>query len=92
MSRRRPDPYRLVRYVALGAAEGIVAGWAIVLILVRLDIGGLGARVAGMGDGPLALLMLLAFFAITFGMVGIAWRVMVLLPDEPAEGDERRRR
>ena len=71
-----------MKYVALGAGEGIVAGWIVLLLLVKLNIQGLGDLIHGSPDGALALVMLLAFFAITFGMVGIGWRVMVLLPDE----------
>jgi len=82
MTRQKPDPYRLFRYVALGAGEGIVAGWILLLIMIRLNIMSLGTLIHGSAEGSTALLMLLGFFAITFGMVGIAWRVMVLLPDE----------
>lgn len=80
--RRRPDPCRLVRYVALGAAEGVFAGWIVLMIVVKADMMGLGDLIHRSADGALALVMLLGFFGITFGMVGIAWRVMVLLPDE----------
>ena len=76
------DPYRLTKYVARGAGEGVAAGWVTLLILKWLDIGGIGSLIANSSDGSLALLMLLGFFGITFGMVGIAWRVMVMLPDE----------
>jgi hypothetical protein len=79
----KPDRYRLVRYVALGAGEGVFAGWAILMTVVKLDLMGLGGLIDRSADGALALVMLLGFFGITFGMVGIAWRVMVLLPDEP---------
>ena len=78
----RDDPYRLVKYVARGAAEGVVAGWVTLLALKYIDIGGLQHLIHEHPDGPLAFVMMLAFFGITFGMVGIAWRVMVLLPDE----------
>lgn len=79
---RRNDPYRLVKYVALGAGEGVVAGWIFLLIVLKLDAIGLGDLIDRSADGPLALILLLWFFGMTFGMVGIAWRVMVLLPDE----------
>ncbi len=78
-----PDPYRLVKYVALGAGEGVFAGWVVLMIIVKLNLMGLGGLLDRSADGALALVMLLGFFGITFGMVGIAWRVMVLLPDEP---------
>lgn len=75
--------YRLVRYMLLGAAEGVVAGWVILLALKHLDVMGIGSLISTSSDGALALVMMLVFFGITFGMVGIAWRIMVLLPEEP---------
>ena len=72
------DPYRLVKYVARGALEGVLAGWVTLLIMKYLDIAGLQHLIHDHPDGPLAFVMLLIFF----GMIGIAWRVMVLLPDE----------
>ena len=82
MTRNNHHPYRLARYVALGAGEGIVAGWVLLMLLIKLNIMGLGDLIHRSADGLTALLMMLAFFGITFGMVGIAWRVMFLLPDE----------
>jgi len=76
------DPYWLIKYVAVSAADGIAAGWTFLLLLIWLDIGGFGTLVNGSEDGPLALYVLLMSFALTFGFVGIAWRVMVMLPDD----------
>lgn len=77
------DPNRLIRYVLISALDGVAAGWTFLLALLWLDIGGLGALVHGAADGGrLALLILLMSFGVTFGFVGIAWRVMVMLPDE----------
>ena len=78
----RQDPYWLVKYVAVSAADGVAAGWVFLLILLTMDIGGLGTLVHGAAQGATALFILLASFAVTFGFVGIAWRVMVMLPDE----------
>lgn len=80
--RYRKDPYWLVKYVALSAADGVAAGWTLLLILLFWDIAGLGSLVHGAAEGVLALVILLISFAVTFGFVGIAWRVMVVLPDE----------
>lgn len=86
MTDKRRDPYRLFRYVALGAGEGIVAGCVLLLILLRLDVMGLDTLFREAENGTLALALMFFLFGITFGMVGIAWRVMVLLPGE--NGDE----
>ena len=44
-----------------------------------------GAAGIGFGSdqGALVLVVALGLFGITFGMLGIAWRLMVLLPEEP---------
>ena len=82
MTRKRHDPYRLFRYVSLGAGEGVISGWIILMLLKYQNVLGIGALIDNSPQGALALVMLLFFFGITFGMVGITWRVMVLLPDE----------
>lgn len=78
----KSDPYRLVKYVAKGAGEGICAGWITFLILKYLNIGRIGDLIEGSEHGALVYVMALVFFGITFGMMGIAWRIMVLLPEE----------
>ena len=82
MTRPKHDPYRLFRYVALGAGEGVLAGWVVLLILKYLNIGRIGDLISNSPDGALVYAVALALFGITFGMVGIAWRVMFLLPQE----------
>lgn len=80
---QKPEhPYRLIRYIAGGAVEGVAAGWAILLVVLQANLMGLDDLIDGSADGPLALLMLLWFFGATFGMVGVAWRIVVLLPDQ----------
>lgn len=82
MPRPPHDPWRLFRYVMIAALDGVAAGWTVVLILIWRDFAGLGTRVHGSEDGAIALIILLMSFGITFSLVGIGWRVMVLLPDE----------
>ncbi|SET87081.1 hypothetical protein [Oceanicella actignis] len=77
------DPYRLMRFVFRHALNGVMAGWAFLLALLWLDVGGLGARVHGAADGWIVVLMLAGAFGVTFSMVGIVWGVLVMLPDEP---------
>jgi len=76
------DPYWLMKYVALAAMDGIAAGWTFLLALLWFDIGGLGSLVHRSEAGEIALLIMLMSFAVTFGFVGIAWRVMVMLADD----------
>ena len=80
--RGKDDPGRLLRFVLISAADGVAAGWTVLLALLWLDIGGLGARVHGSADAELAVLMLAGAFAVTFSYVGIVWGVMARLPEE----------
>ena len=76
------DPYRLMKYVAIGAADGVAAGWAILLIILQLDILGFGTLVHDSQDGVIALIALLLAFGSTFSLVGLGWRIMVRLPKD----------
>jgi len=76
------DPMRLVKYVAISALDGVAAGWTFLLILLWADIGGLGTLVHGSEHSVVALITLLLSFGVTFSLVGLGWRIMVLLPDE----------
>jgi predicted lipid-binding transport protein (Tim44 family) len=78
----RPHRMRLPIYMAIGALEGAMAGWVALGVLMALDIQGIATLVRGTESGFLMFQLAVLMFAITFGMLGIAWRVMVLLPDE----------
>lgn len=77
-----PDPTRLMRFVAKHAFHGVLAGWACLLAFLWLDLGGLGALVHGSPSRELISAMLAGAFGITFGLVGIVWGVLVVLPHE----------
>ena len=76
------DPNRLVKYVATGAIDGVLAGWVFCAALLALDAYGIRSMASNSDSGPLITLIFFLLTGITFGMLGIAWRVMVLLPDE----------
>lgn len=76
------DPNRLVRYIAVGAGDGIAVGWALLLLAVEMDVQGIGTLMKTAEVGGLALAVTAGMTAVTSGMIGIAWRVMVLLPGE----------
>ncbi|MEO1492247.1 MAG: hypothetical protein AAFV19_08870 [Pseudomonadota bacterium] len=73
---------RLPVYMAIGALEGAMAGWVVLGLLMALDVQGIATLIRGTDAGFLMFQLAVVMFAITFGMLGIAWRVMVLLPDE----------
>jgi len=76
------DPWRLAKFVALHAATGIVAGWACLLALLWLDIGGLGGLVERAERSEMATVLLAIGFGTSFGFIGIAWGVLAVLPHE----------
>ena len=80
--KRRRDPWWLFKYVVVSALDGVAFGWMLLLIVLWRDIGGLGSLVHGSNDGAVALYALLIAFGTAFAFVGIAWRVMVLLPEQ----------
>ncbi|MFT6775193.1 MAG: hypothetical protein ACJA1L_002912 [Paracoccaceae bacterium] len=76
------DPNRLLLYVARCAFSGVVAGFAVLLALLWLDVGGIGSRVAASADRELITAMLAGAFGCTFALPGILWGVLVKLPHE----------
>ena len=82
MGEKPEDPYRLMKYVAIGAADGVAAGWTILLIVLQIDLAGLGTLVHDSPDGTIALIALLLAFGTTFSLVGLGWRIMVRLPKD----------
>ena len=82
---RKHDPYRVLRYCAIGALEGMIGGWVLLIVMLWLDLFGLAGLIARSGSST-AIWMLAAFFAITFSLVGLVWRIMVILPNEREDG------
>ena len=80
MEKLRNDPYGLLKFVAVGAGDGIAFGWLMLLTMSWLDVAGIGTMLSTSSSGALALVLLLIQFGTTFGMVGVGYRVMVVLP------------
>lgn len=80
MHDRKDDPYRLMKFVAVGAGDGIAFGWIMMLVMKWMDVAGIGSLIETSSSGALAMVLMLIWFGITFGMVGIGYRVMVVLP------------
>ncbi len=78
---------RLVPYLARHCLAGMLAGWSAVAALLLLDVGGLGRLIFGAEVWLLALVMLLAFFGLTFGSVAMGAAIMSLgRPDDASRG------
>ena len=69
---------RLVRFLLVHAANGMVIGCLVVFGLIWLDVGGLGRLLAASG---LATFVLFFQVALTFGSVSMAVAVMRLGKD-----------
>lgn len=81
MTRTPYDPTRLIRFLLHHAANGVAAGWTVLLLLIWTDVGGLGSLIWGSDQRELVTALMAASFGVTFGLVGIVYGVLVVLPD-----------
>lgn len=79
-----PDP--LVPYLIRSGLAGVFAGWVTVILMLGLDLFGLGELVAASDLWPIPLLMLLAFFGITFGSLAMGGAIMSIGREDAAPG------
>ncbi len=69
---------QLVRFLLLHAAIGIGAGWLVLALLLWTDVNGVGSLIWASESPALAVGMLAAGFAITFGGAAAAAAVMMI--------------
>jgi hypothetical protein len=69
---------QLVRFLLLHAAIGIGAGWLLLALLLWTDVNGVGTLIWASDSRVLAVAMLAAGFAITFGGAAAAAAVMMM--------------
>ncbi len=69
---------QLVRFLLLHAAIGIGAGWFLLALLLWTDVNGVGTLIWRSDSSLLAVAMLAAGFAITFGGAAAAGAVMMM--------------
>ncbi len=74
--------FRLLRFLARNALIGVAVGWNVLGLLLVTDTFGLGTLLATSEHRLVALALLLAGFAATFGGVATASAVF-LMPLEP---------
>ena len=79
--------YHAIYYVIIGALEGVLAGWWVLGLLMALNVQGIGTLIRTVEAGHTMFLLAVVMFGVTFGMAGIAWRIMVLLPHETGEDE-----
>jgi len=76
-----PHIPKLLRFMALHAAGGILAGWIVLLVILKLDTFGLNTLIRGSDFQVTALFMLFVVFAVTFGAVGVMIAVLTMEGD-----------
>lgn len=76
--RRRPLVPEIRRYILLPGLAGVLAGQAGVAALLALDVGTLRTLILASPQGWIAVMLLCAGFAITFGSAAIGAAVMAI--------------
>ena len=78
-------------HIAFILRHGLI-GFALALIFVAMllafDVAGLWHLVTHTADGPIAVIMLVVFFTITFGAVQIGYQIMMLGEDDDDDDDQ----
>ncbi len=75
----------LIQFLLRSMCDGIAVGWALLLAILWSDLGGIGSMVRASSVGEMAVAMLAAVFAITFGSVGMGIAVFMERGDGPPE-------
>lgn len=76
---------QLVRFLLLHAAIGIGAGWFLLALLLWTNVNGVGTLIWASDSPVLAVAMLAAGFAITFGGAAAAAAVMMIRFENDAD-------
>lgn len=66
----------LLRFLLTHAVVGVAAGWSVLLALLATNVANLRTLIMTSSDGPLVIVMLAVFFALTFGSLGMGFGVM----------------
>lgn len=74
----REDHWRMLRFMALNAAAGMLIGGLAAAALIWFDIGGVGARIGQSANPFLPVLLLVAPFAFIFGGVVTASAILTM--------------
>ncbi|MGI9482131.1 MAG: hypothetical protein ACR2OR_07220 [Hyphomicrobiales bacterium] len=77
---------KMFSFLLTNASLGIVASWALLAAMLWADVWGLGSLVARSADGILAVAMLGAGFAITFGSAAIATATLMMRYEDDGDG------
>ena len=76
-----------IAFILRHALIGFVLALVFVAMLLAFDVAGLWHLVTHTADGPIAIVMLVVFFTITFGAVQIGYQIMMLGDDDDDDDD-----
>jgi hypothetical protein len=80
--RARSESHKLLRLFAVNGLFGVMMGVVMAILLITLDIHGLGGLSWQDPEGMIAIALLGSGFAITFGGAAIATAIMLIDTDE----------
>ena len=78
---------KLVRFVLVNSAIGILIGWLVAAGLFWLDINGMGTMLANSNQKPALIALVAVMFGTTFGFGSMA-TALWLLPTDKARFDK----
>ncbi len=73
---------KLIRFVLVNAAIGMLIGWGIAMAVLWFDLGGFGTMMARSGNMLVALFVLFISFGSTFAFAYLATAVWLLPTDK----------
>lgn len=80
----------LIAFLAQNCLVGVLTGWAILAMLIALDVASLRSLLLGSEQWLLVLIMAAAGFGLTFGSLAMGTAVFMLPKDyEQARGQKR---
>ncbi|MCV3767033.1 hypothetical protein [Rhizobium sp. TRM95796] len=87
----RADHWRMLRFMGLNAAFGVFLGLMIAALLILLDIGGIGSRIARAETPILPIILIAVPLALTFGAAVTASAIWMMPYDSKfrAENDNK---
>lgn len=68
----------LLRFLGVQLVIGVAVGWAILALLIVLNVAGLQDLIFSAREGAVAIFMLMIVFAVTFGSLSIGTGVTLL--------------
>ncbi|MBO6552967.1 MAG: hypothetical protein JJ926_05295 [Roseitalea sp.] len=69
---------KLIRFVVINSAIGVLIGWAIAASLLWMNISGLGDMFMHSDAKPVVIALLFMSFGVTFGFAYLATAVMLM--------------